>query len=106
MMQERDREILEQFAARVRAVFPSAHIWAFGSRTRGDAHPDSDLDVCVVLDRLDADIRGTISDIAWEVGFEHDLLIFTVAFSTEMFERGPASASSLVRTILEEGVAA
>lgn len=106
MMQERDRAILEQFAVRVRALYPSARMWAFGSRTRGQAQSDSDLDVCVVLDRLDPEIRSIISEIAWEVGFAQDLLICTVVFSREMFERGPASASPLVRTIREEGVAA
>jgi predicted nucleotidyltransferase len=105
-MLERDRIILEQFAARVRVLYPEARIWAFGSRTRGDAGTDSDLDVCVVLSHVDADIRTIISDIAWEVGFDQDLFISTVVFSTEMFERGRCSASSLVQTIREEGVVA
>jgi len=105
-MLERDRTILEQFAARVRALHPEARIWAFGSRVRGKAEADSDLDVCVVLDRVNANIRCLISDVAWEVGFDRDLLISTVVFSTEMFERGRCSVSSLVRTIREEGVAA
>jgi len=46
------------------------------------------------------------SDVAWEVGFERDVLIATVVFTSEMFEHGPASVGPLVRTILEEGVAA
>jgi predicted nucleotidyltransferase len=105
-MQERDRTILEEFAARVRALYPSARIWAFGSRTRADAQADSDLDVCVVLDQVSPEIRTIISDVAWEVGFDRDLLISTVLFSTEMFERGRCSASTIVQTIREEGVPA
>ena len=105
-MQERDRQIFMEFADRVRSRYSSARLWAFGSRARGLAQQDSDLDVCVVLERLDASIRETISDMAWEVGFEHDVLITTVVFANDMFDHGPASASPLVRTILEEGVAA
>jgi uncharacterized protein len=45
-MTKRDRSILEIFAARVRQHFPEARIWAFGSRARGDATWESDLDVC------------------------------------------------------------
>jgi hypothetical protein len=45
-------------------------------------------------------------DIAWEVGFENDIVISTVTFSREEFENGPCSASPLVRNILKEGVAA
>ena len=36
MMADRDRQILELFAARVRERFPDADVWAFGSRARGD----------------------------------------------------------------------
>ncbi|MBM3335072.1 nucleotidyltransferase domain-containing protein [Candidatus Sumerlaeota bacterium] len=105
-MNEKDRAAVEEFAARVRALFPSAQIWAFGSRARGEASWESDLDVCVVLDEFDADIRKTVGNIAWEVGFEREVLISTVVFSKEMFERGRCSVSGLVRTIREEGVAA
>ena len=100
-----DREILDEFASRLRTLCPSARIWAFGSRARDEGAADSDLDVCVVLDQTEAAIRDKVSDVAWEVGFRRDVLITTVVFSREMFERGPPSAGPLVRTILEEGVA-
>jgi len=106
MMHERDRETLRMFAARVREFHPTARIWAFGSRTRGEAKSESDLDVCVVLDQVDANIRRQISDLAWEIGFDQDLVISTVVFSVEMFERGRCSASGLVQTVRQEGVAA
>ena len=64
------------------------------------------MDICVVLEQMDANIRAIISDIAWEVGFEREVVISTVVFSKEMFEHGRCSASSLVRTIREEGIAA
>jgi len=105
-MQEHDRRVLEEFAAKVRLQFPEAQIWAFGSRVRDGATWESDLDVCVVLENLDSDIRETISGIAWEVGFERDLLISTVVFPREMFEHGRCSVSGLVQTIREEGIPA
>jgi predicted nucleotidyltransferase len=106
MISDQDHAILQQFAERVRQVYPSARIWAFGSRTRGEATGESNLDVCVVLDQLDPDIRARIGDMAWEVGFDHEMVISTVVFSIEMFEHGRCSVSSLVKTIRDEGVAA
>ena len=70
MMKQRDRAMVDVFASRLRAIYPTARIWAFGSRTRGDAAEDSDLDICVVLDELDAEVRGAVSHVAWEIGFE------------------------------------
>lgn len=105
-MKEKERDILARFAERTRAIFPTARIWAFGSRVRGNAADDSDLDVCVVLDELDSSIRRTISHIAWEIGLDEDMIISTVVFSNEQFENGPFSVSPLVLAIREEGLAA
>ena len=101
-----DKALLRQFAARLREFLPGASLWAFGSRARGDATDASDLDICVVADRLDRAARDLIRRIAWEVGFANDVVITTVKYSREAFERGPSSASPLVRTILREGVPA
>ena len=105
-MQVADRHVLEEFARRVRALFAEARVWAFGSRARGDATWESDLDVCIVLDRVDRSRDATIREIAWEVGFERGLVLTTVVLDQEQFERGPMSESTLVATILREGVAA
>jgi predicted nucleotidyltransferase len=105
MMADQDHHVLENFAARVRQHFPEARIWAF-SRARGDATWESDLDVCVVVEELTDEDRHTIGHIAWEVGFEHEMVITAVCFTQEEFERGPMSESTLVMNILREGVMA
>ena len=106
MMTERDHRVSKIFAAQVRQHFPAARIWAFGSRARGDATWESDLDICVVLEKLTSEDRDAIGHIAWEVGFEHKMLIMPICFTNEEFERGPMSESTLVMNILREGVAA
>lgn len=103
----RDQSLLSTFAQKVRERFPGAEIRAFGSRARGEARWDSDLDVCVVLDRsVTTSIRAWISDVAWEVGFDADRIITTLVFDLEAFEHGPASASPLVAAIHRDGVPA
>ncbi len=104
-MTVRDTRIIEEFAGAVRKRFPEARVWAFGSRARGDFAEESDLDVCVVVQGLDDAVDAQIVHIAWEVGFEHNAVVCPVVFSSEEFERGPCSQSSIVHSILHEGVA-
>ena len=105
-MSPEDRGILAVFASRVRRLAPSAAIWAFGSRARGSAAPESDLDLCVVLPHATRDLRDAIHAIAWEIGFEHGIVLSPITLTVEDFERGPMSASTLVATVRREGVTA
>ena len=105
MISAEDRELLDAFARRVRLVVPSAGIWAFGSRARGSAHPESDLDLCVVVPEATRDLRESVHRSAWEIGFEHGRLLALVILTAEDFERGPMSASTLVANIRRDGVA-
>jgi len=102
----RDYRIFPLFASLVREQFPDARIWAFGSRVNDTAAQGSDLDVCVVLKTLNDATDQPVLDIAWRVGFEHDLLISTVTYVRDEFENGPCSQSSFISTILQSGVAA
>jgi uncharacterized protein len=104
-MTNEDRQILQEFARRVRLRFPDARVWAFGSRARGDAAQESDLDVCVVVDQLDDRRDREIIGIAWEVGFAHDMVISTATFSQGEFTAGPLAVSPIVTSILHDGVA-
>lgn len=106
MLSRRDKEVFALLSTRVRQRFPGARIWAYGSRVKGHATEESDLDVCVVVDILDDAVDQAIMNIAWEIGFENDVVISTVTYSKQEFDEGPCSESPLVQNILDAGVAA
>jgi len=104
MMKKEDEILVHKFTDRVRSLFPEAGIWIFGSRARGNPVSGSDLDVLVVLEQVNPQIDRDIRNIAWEIGYENEIVITTLLLEKEEFERGPMSESSIVANILREGV--
>lgn len=104
MLQERDRRIAREFRRRLAAVTPILDLRVFGSRARGDATDDSDLDVFVDLEESSPELRQRISEIAWEVGFEMDRVISTIVATRADLEDGPMGANPLVLSVEREGI--
>ncbi|MCX7045705.1 MAG: nucleotidyltransferase domain-containing protein [Candidatus Sumerlaeota bacterium] len=106
MMKSSDRRIFQEFATKARQIAPDSRIIAFGSRARGNAAPDSDFDICVILQEANPCLEKQIEEAAWEVGFENDLVLMALCIGATEFGSGPISASSLARNIRNEGIAA
>ena len=104
MLTETDRQIVREFRRRLTQVVPVLDLRVFGSRARGDAAPDSDLDVFIELEACTPELRQCISEIAWEVGFEMDRIISTVVTTRADLEHGAMGANPLILNVEREGV--
>lgn len=105
-MQTKDKELLDLFANRIKDRIANAKIWAFGSRARGEANSDSDFDILVVLPEINSAQKKFISEIAWEISYENEILLAPIVYSFEKFNYPAIQKSSLIQNILREGVAA
>lgn len=101
-----EREAVREFLERVRRDLQQADASAvvFGSRARGEAGPESDLDVLVALDRDDFPIRRRVFDLAYEVFLATDVLISPLVISREGFAALKRSNRRIVRDIERDGV--
>ncbi|MEW5957193.1 MAG: nucleotidyltransferase domain-containing protein [Chloroflexota bacterium] len=99
-----DRRVTLEFKYRLAEITTVLDVRVFGSRARGEAAPDSDLDVFVEVASLTPELRRRIDEIAWEVGFEWDTIISPVVVSRAELQDGPLGASPLILNIEREGV--
>jgi len=104
MLSKTDRQIAREFQRRLEAIAPLLDLRVFGSRARGNAAPDSDLDVFIELEETTPELRQRISEIAWEMGFERDRVISTVVTTRAELEQGTMGANPLVLNVQREGV--
>ena len=97
-----DNPVLSQVVDRLAAAFQPSRIYLFGSQARGDAGPDSDYDLMVVVPD-DATPRRRSSRLAYEAlrgtGIAADVLVWTRA----AFDARLRLPSSLPATIAREG---
>lgn len=103
MISDADRAMAQELRRRVAACVPVLEFLVFGSRARGDAVPESDLDIFIVVELLSPVLRRRISEIAWEVGFERDRIITTVVATPDQVAR-MSRLSPLLNNIEREGV--
>ncbi|MDP2755947.1 MAG: nucleotidyltransferase domain-containing protein [Nitrospirota bacterium] len=103
-MQEKDLRVIEKFKLLVSQKVKVLEIRVFGSRARGDATAESDLDVLVVVDHLDYTIERYISDCAWEAGFPEDVIIMPVAISLDTLKNSPIRESVFIKNVYQEGI--
>jgi predicted nucleotidyltransferase len=104
-VEEKDFRAIENFKQLVSKKVKVLELRAFGSRARGDATEESDLDVLVVVDRLDHSIEKHISECAWEAGFREDVLIMPVTVSMDAVKNSPLRESVFIKNVYREGVA-
>ena len=77
----------------------------FGSRARGEADPDSDLDILVVVEEPETDeVFKFVSGCGFEAGLEAGIIINSVVVSRNDWENGPERSSLLALAIQAEGI--
>lgn len=103
-MNATEQKVIETFRRLLARNLSVDKIVLFGSRARGDAAPDSDMDILVVIDELTEDMEDYVSLCAWEAGFEHGMVIVPVVYSKKEWETGPDRFSLLARAIEMEGI--
>lgn len=104
-MTTQEADILAKLKAKLQKRLPLSRLVLFGSRARGDADLDSDLDVLVVLNTpVSREVEDYVNDCAWEAGLEHGIVVVPVTVPRLDWEEGLLSSSLLAIAVRQEGI--
>ena len=108
-MNERDRrlalEIKKRLSLRLRQHLKKLII--FGSRARGEATDESDLDLVALVDEKTPEIERALEDIVYQVMWDHDFkpVISLKVFNESQFNEAVRKGFSFYGNVHKEGVA-
>jgi len=97
---------LAAYVERVARLYPDdvLSVTLYGSQARGDAKTESDIDVLVVVRRDTPILRQGLADLAWQVQFEHGVVISDIIRSAEQFDQMRANRFPFYQNVEREGV--
>lgn len=107
-MQSNELEMAQRFKARLEASLGSRllELRAFGSRARGLARPDSDLDLMVLVDRADLETRRQVAHLAADQMLEEadPLLLSTLVLDPQRLHHLRMRERRLANDLDREGI--
>ena len=99
------KEIVKQIGQAIRQVAPTATAILYGSEARGDARPDSDIDVLILLDgdnmnlKREMDVTGPLYEIEWQTG----VLVSPTVMLRKQWENMPFKTPFYIN-VMSEGI--
>ncbi|MGD9100066.1 MAG: nucleotidyltransferase domain-containing protein [Anaerolineae bacterium] len=101
LLTSQERQAVEAFVQALRQQYPDRirQVLLFGSKARGDSHPDSDIDLLILVDDDHWRFSHAISKMAARISLNRDVLLGPRVISQA---RWPSTI--LYRTVADEGI--
>jgi len=105
-LQPDELRAVEEFKRRLLAELPGQvkDIILFGSKVRGDAHPGSDIDLLVIVDRRTPEVDHVVSEITADILLEKRIDVSALDFTTDQIAELTAIGTPFIRNVADEGI--
>lgn len=106
ILSTQERNLLQVFVQTLKEQFDGQmlSVLLYGSRARGDAKPDSDMDIAVILSHTDLETTNAIRDLAYEIWLDFGVFLSTCVWSQAHWQRHEEIQTGLYRNIQKEGI--
>ena len=101
-----DQAAITKYLGCIRSRFPDRilDVVLFGSRARGDAHVESDIDLLVLVDAEDREFRSELWRIASDVSLDYNVVISPRVFGQARWAETRRIGMPLYRAIVADGI--
>lgn len=107
-MNESDRNLVMEFKKNLPAEVANhvKQLIVFGSRARGDAGEEADIDLVVLVDIKNAEIESQLDEAAYSVMWDHDFMpiISLKVFDESHFKNMVEKGFSFYQNVVREGI--
>ena len=101
-----EEKVIDTFVQQLHARFGQdvIDVRLFGSKARGEAGPDSDVDILILVTRSKYDLKHAILWLAAEISLAYDVLLSTRVIPADAWEKMAQGETLFYRTVHAEGV--
>jgi predicted nucleotidyltransferase len=109
MLSQADQKIVQDLHARLKEVAGELvqSVIVYGSRVWGQAGPDSDLDVALIIQGSSPEMENALQEVAYQVMWDYDFspIIALKIFDAHTFLKYQELGYSFYRKVAQEGIA-
>ncbi len=102
----KEKQVIEEFKKKIQEKYPEeqAHLTLFGSKARGEAARESDMDLLVVIRSEDWRLGDRIREIGYQLELNHGIVLFIQVMSRRHIEQLKAIGSQFLQEVEREGI--
>ena len=106
VLRPEEAQAVEEFREKLLAALPDQvrDVILFGSKARSDGHPESDVDLLVILENPTKEQTDMVHDLAFDILFDRGIDLSAITFSREEAMRKQELGTPLMRNVAEEGI--
>ena len=100
----RIRSAVQEASDRLRAELPVSQVVLFGSQARGQAEPDSDIDLLVLTTcPVTRDVKDKIGDILFDIDLKDDVVLMSINVQEDQWDNGLVSQMLIHQEVEKDG---